>query len=369
MTYKGKTITRHQRGNWYVRVRFNSKVHTIYGRTQIDCYDKLKAVVEQIENNKIIEHAKLLQKFAPPTQEIARVETVPTQKQYTLQEWFGEWLGSYKIGNVRASTINGFKQDFKKLEKLHDLKLGEITNIMLSKAINESSHKSKAGIYNFSSLIKQMFDVAFNNRLIEMNPARNLPKPKHFAKNQKRALTHEQEQKFINLCLADLDKYEPLLICVLQGIRKGEMLALRPNDLCFVKNTLRIDESYDEQNPNDLLTKNQDSNRTMPMFELTRQVLLKYEHYEPTQRIYTKSSAQLSKLLGELLEKNDLPRLTIHELRHTFISRCHEKKIDEIIVQKWVGHAIGSRMTKAVYTHVSSEAELNFIETMNKKTA
>ena len=32
-----------------------------------------------------------------------------------------------------------------------------------------------------------------------------------------------------------------------------------------------------------------------------------------------------------------MPRLTLHELRHTFITRCHEKKIDEIVIQKWVG--------------------------------
>lgn len=368
MTYKGKTITRHHRGNWYVRVRFDSKVLTVYGRTQVDCYNKLKVLCDKIET-------KQAQKFLEKVDSIVATQTPAppqeqkTTQQYTLKEWFDVWLNSYKVGNVRQGTIKGFYTDFKKLSKLHDLKLGEITNIMLSKAINESGHNSKAGLYNFASLIKQMFDVAFDNRLIEINPARNLPKPKNFAKTERQALTNEQEKKFIDLCLADLDQYEPLLICLLQGIRKGEMLALRPNDLCFTKNTMRIDESYDEQNPADLLTKNQDSNRIMPMFDLTRTILLKYANHEPSQRMYTTKSAKLSKLLAELLEKNDLPRLTIHELRHTFVSRCHEKKIDEIIVQKWIGHAKGSVMTKAVYTHVTSDVELKFIDSMNKLTA
>ena len=166
------------------------------------------------------------------------------------------------------------------------------------------------------------------------------------------------------------DKYEPLLICLLQGVRKGEMLALRPNDLDFERNTLRIDESYDEQNPDDLLTKNTDSNRVMPMFELTRKILLKYANAEPTKRIYERfTSARLSKALRELQAKANLPKFTVHELRHTFITRCHERKIDEMIVQRWVGHQTGSRMTRAVYTHISNDAEREFIELLNVKTA
>jgi integrase len=145
---------------------------------------------------------------------------------------------------------------------------------------------------------------------------------------------------------------------LLQGVRKGEMLAIRPNDLDFENNTLRIDESYDEENPEDLLTKNADSNQIIPMFELTQKILIKYKDTGPTKRIYEKVSiARLHKALCELQKKPNCQNFCIHELRHTFITRCHEKKIDEMIVQGWVGHQIGSRMTKAVYTHISNDAE------------
>jgi len=108
----------------------------------------------------------------------------------------------------------------------------------------------------------------------------------------------------------------------------------------------------------------------MPMFELTRQILLKYRNAEPTKRIYERySNARLYKALRELQEKADLPKFTIHELRHTFITRCHEKGIEEMIVQRWVGHQIGSRMTKAVYTHIADDQERKYIEAMNGKTA
>jgi len=360
MTYKGKTIQRHIRGNWFARVYFNGKVISIYGRTQIDCYDKLKLVCEKIEVEK---HNKFLQKIENLT--TPKVES--KRKQYTLKEWFDEWLGSYKVGNVRQATIDSFKKTMPYLQKLHDIDMNEITSLMLSKAINETiGCRSKDKIHN---MCRQMFTIAFNNRIVETNPTLIIPKPKQFAKFEKKAFSPEQEQKFIQLCLADLKKYEPLLICLLQGIRKGEMLALRSNDLDFKQNTLRIDESFDINYPDDLETKNAASKRTMPMFDLTIQLLLKYKDHEPTQRIYENfNGATLGFGLAKLLKGNDLPRMTLHELRHTFITRCHEKQIDELIIQKWVGHAKGSRMTKAVYTHINDETELKSIELLNQKT-
>ena len=361
MTYKGKTITKHQRGNWYVRVRHNGKVITIYGRTQIQAYNKLKLLVDRIEQEIINE------KFYQKVETLGTVDRHKA-KIYTLQEWFDEWLNSYKVGNVRQASIDMFKKVFEYLKKLHNTNINDITSLMISKAINVNvGCRLKDKIHN---LCRQMFLIAFNNKIVDSNPTLIIPRPKQYAKYEKKAFTPEQEKQFIDLCLKDLEKYEPLLICLLQGIRKGEMLALRPNDFDFKQNTLRIDESYDINYPDDLETKNAASKRTMPMFDITRQLLLKYKDHEPTQRIYQDfNGATLGTWLTKLLKKNELPRLTLHELRHTFITRCHEKGIDELIIQKWVGHAKGSRMTKAVYTHINDETELKSIELLNKKTA
>ena len=106
------------------------------------------------------------------------------------------------------------------------------------------------------------------------------------------------------------------------------------------------------------------------MFGLTKKILAKYADACPTERIYRWfNTTVLYRSLERLLKENGLPRLTVHELRHTFISRCHEKGVEEMIVQKWVGHQIGSRMTKAVYTHISNDAEQEFIKLLNAKTA
>ena len=369
MTYQGKIIKRHVRGNWFARVRFGEKVISIYGRTKTDCYDKLKLVVDRIEQEKVFASAnRYLEKvngLIPQNfVQVATPQAESKQQSFTLQEWFDEWLNSYKVGRVRPASITAFKRAFKNYNELHDTDIKDISSLMLSKAINAVSGQGmKTQVCN---LAQQMFKVAFNNRLIEFNPASNFTMPKYKAVGKKKALTKEQEKIFIDLCLQDPNKYAPFIVCCLQGLRKGEMLALRPNDLDFANNTLRVDESYDEHYPDDLMTKNRDSMRTMPMFEITKQVLLKYADLPPNERIFTKKTHALYKVLAKLLKQSDqLPKITIHELRHTFISRCHERGIDEIIVQRWVGHAVGSAMTKSVYTHIATDTERQYIAKMN----
>ena len=372
MTYQGKTIRKHIRGNWFARVRHGSQVISVYGRTQIDCYNKLKLIVDKVESEKAVASAeRYLAKIQGLTTLNLIVPTPPQAESkpkptYTLKSWFDEWLNTYKVGRVRQATITAFERAFKNYRDLHDTDITEITSLMLSKTINEMSVGGMKIAVN--NLAQQMFTVAFNNRLIEVNPTSNFTKPKRVPKAEKKALSQSQEKILISACMKDLAKHEPLLICVLQGLRKGEMLALRPNDFCFKKNTLRVDESYDEQHPNDLETKNRDSNRIMPMFSITREILLRHKDKDPDERIYKDyRSCTLLKHLRKLCTENDLPKISIHELRHTFITRCNDKNIDEIVTQKWVGHAKGSRMTKSIYTHVTDDAELKYIDIFDNK--
>jgi hypothetical protein len=53
MTYKNKTITKHARGNWFVRIRYNGKYLSIYGRTQAETYEKLKVIADKVSKKSV----------------------------------------------------------------------------------------------------------------------------------------------------------------------------------------------------------------------------------------------------------------------------------------------------------------------------
>jgi site-specific recombinase XerD len=134
------------------------------------------------------------------------------KRDYTLLEWVDEWLKTYKADNLRQSTIMGLKSDIKHLKNLYYKPINQITNVMLMQAINEiESNRAKDKAHN---LLKQLFTTARNNNLIEINPTANITRPKQFAKNERQALTQAQEKRFIEVCLSNLQDYEPFLILI-----------------------------------------------------------------------------------------------------------------------------------------------------------
>ncbi len=55
--------------------------------------------------------------------------------------------------------------------------------------------------------------------------------------------------------------------------------------------------------------------------------------------------------------KNLSPDHHLHDLRHTFITRCQECGIQREIVSLWAGHAADSSITSTVYTHLEHYEE------------
>lgn len=58
-------------------------------------------------------------------------------------------------------------------------------------------------------------------------------------------------------------------------------------------------------------------------------------------------------------------KITTHSHRHTFITRAKEKGVAEHVLQTWVGHEIGSKMTSSIYTHIDKTFENKCVDIMN----
>ena len=57
-----------------------------------------------------------------------------------------------------------------------------------------------------------------------------------------------------------------------------------------------------------------------------------------------------------------MPNHHLHDLRHTFITRCQECGIAREIVSLWAGHAADSSVTSTVYTHLEKNEEYQLSE-------
>ena len=199
----------------------------------------------------------------------------------------------------------------------------------------------------------------FNDFIIK-NPMTVVEKPKHHKTNGN-ALSNEDEKRLE--IIFKQNGYDIFLICLYQGLRRGEALALTRDDIDFENKTLRINKSFNYFNELDT-TKNRHSVRTMPLFEKTIAIL---ESYRNTQgRLFNISQQVIEKRFNKCIV-DFKTKYTIHSLRHTFITRCQEAQIPLHIIQKWVGHVAGSSVTNSVYTHARNDAEVENIKILNKK--
>ena len=342
MKYQGKSIIQNKKcSTWTARPMINGKQVYISGRTQKECYNKLKKALQQAETS------------------IISLPTIKTSV-LTLNQWFNQWLELYKINQVKETTIKDYKKSLTYInEETLNKDIKAITIIDILTILNNiKAERQKQKVYE---LLYMLFDKAFKNDFIEKNIIQNIDKPKH-EKTNSQPLTFEQEREFIKVC-KQIKHGDYFLICLYQGLRKGECLAITNEDIDFTNNTLTINKSINDNNQVDT-TKNKQSVRTMPLFEKSIEILKKYKDVQG--RIFN-FSPKIQKTTLYAINKELSFHVKTKDLRSTFITRCQELSVPEFIIQSWVGHRIGSKVTSSVYTKSNKDVDNKYINILNKQ--
>lgn len=340
MKYKGVSIfKRKDCASYYARYRQNGKQHYITHKTKKGCYELLKRALDNREEVRSRKYSTTL-----------------------FEEWYKIWLESFKT-EVRESTLANYNYMYKNLPQQFVVsEMINITALQVMKILNSiEATRQRQKVYEW---LKDIFTKAYLYKVTKENIFDVIEKPKHISK-QTIALSQEQEAIFIEKCRGT--KYGLFyLICLMQGLRRGECMALTPDDFDFEARTLTINKSINEHSEQ-TNTKTISSNRVMPLFDRTINELKAFNFGAKNQRIFNVSTKPLFEHFKAILKNAELPNIKIHELRHTFITRMQELNIPEFVVQSWVGHELGSKVTKKVYTHINLQDLLLYNNKVNKK--
>lgn len=332
MQYKGvKVVQRKDNNTWYARWMEKGKTYRISGKTQKEVYLKLKSSLQ------------------------------PKQIEYkiTLNDWIDKWFDLYQQNN-RESTKQMFIQARKKYFKtpLFKKDITQVTTLEIQEFINLfDTPRMKKRMYQY---LKNIIDKAYKNEVIPKDISINLVAPKYKA-GEKQALNRAEEKLFIQTAIQNEGVI--FVIQLLEGLRPGEGLALEWEDINFKDKTITVNKSI-TRDESDTLTKNKSSNRIIPLFKQVEELIIPFKSMG---RIFNYKNNAKRKLFKRILKLANLDDFSEHELRHTFITRCSERGIAEHIIQKWVGHEIGSTITKSVYTHASVESEKESITLFETK--
>ena len=311
-----------------------------------------------------------------------------TDMEHNIQELIDKYFNT-KIQNIVSSTAINYKGYIynyilpyfkdKYIEDLTVYDIAEFNEWLVNK------NKSEKTISNIISLLKQIMDMATVDNIISINPCRYLDRTKGSMIKEKSIISKEDIEKMIDYARGSLlEGGIGIILNIRLGLRRGEVLALRWQDLIlnekdsniFVRHSLRRTNSVDIEGRKSYYelsnTKTKKSIRKIPLNKDLEDLIIKYKelYIEKCSNInynyfiipsrYNKPSEFMlpskydyyfKRLKSQIGLSSDV---TLHTLRHTFITEQINKGTPVNIVQAIVGHE-SVATTIDVYTHTSNE--------------
>jgi integrase len=171
-----------------------------------------------------------------------------------------------------------------------------------------------------------------------------------------------------------------LTLAIVTGMRQGELLALRWNDIDVPKATVRVIRSLSYRNPDgtgyehkEEEPKTKSSKRTIPLPDFALEALqkhrvqqlemrLKAPEWEDKGLVFPNDKGgylwvdPLRKQLKKLLREAGLPAIRFHDLRHSAATILLAMGVNAKVIQERLGHSHIS-ITLGVYGHVTESMQ------------
>lgn len=237
--------------------------------------------------------------------------------------------------------------------RLQDITPMQIQAIMSGLVGKSNSLQSKVLIN-----LRSIFKAAQENGLIVRSPVSSMLKPGGKKTQEKTALTPQECEKLIERVRNPRAKTF-LLIALNTGMRRGEILALKWDDVDFEKKLIHVRRNAVLMRGGTKLSdelKTKAGRRDIPLTETLEAHLLAEKKRTHSQYILAMQNHQPMtdssyKSMWRLIER-ELPEkhVTAHILRHTYITRLFEAGLDIKEIQYLAGHS-SVDMTLRVYTH------------------
>ena len=300
-----------------------------------------------------------------------------------------KWL-HYKKGFVKESTHANFAlitenhiKPFFGRRTIGSLTEGDMQDYIVH--LYTDGRKNGNGGFGVRSIrgmmlpLKLALDYAWKyNRSIDKIEWELLEYPKETGDDCVKAMTHEEQQRFVRAVYGELNrKSAAYLLTLFTGLRIGEVCGLRMEDISlkccriYVKRT--VQRIYSKESGTRVIVgkpKTEHSARVIPLPELLLPVLKHFAAPDPAQYFVTGNIKPceprvLRQCFRRFLKRNGLPPMKYHELRHTFATRAVELPgFDIKSLSAILGHN-NPAFTLAVYGRANMEQEIVCMDLMN----
>lgn len=298
--------------------------------------------------------------------------------EITYKDLYNKRLNIYKM-KVKESTYNSTTKIFKNhiltvFEKMYikDITPQDCQNFALSL----KDYVKGKEIFNHA---KRVITYAIKMNLIQTNPFDNVILPKfQKGKTMINYLEVNEVNKLLDYFKDDQYYYTMFRLFIFSGLRRGELLALKWDDIDFKNKTLNVNKSLSKGEYNKLFvstTKTENSTRIITVDKDTLLSLKRLKIQSTSDIIFSNRKGNYLRLstpqdkLNEAIKKTSIKKIRIHDLRHTHASLLFASGANAKEVQERLGHK-DIKTTMNIYTHVTKNKQKtvlnNFVKYMNQ---
>jgi len=234
------------------------------------------------------------------------------------------------------------------------LKLSEVTTELISGYRDERLKIVKpATVYQELALLRRMFNVARKVwKWTKENPVADISFSVGNENARDRWLTTEEEQNLISKATNPI-WLRPLLITALHtGMRRGEILNLKWQDIDFVRKILTIHKSKNGEK------------RSIPLSQTLYHTLKNIKVVNISGTVFPISVRSLREAFDMTLEKAGIRDFHFHDLRHTFATQLVQRGQDLYKVKELLGHKSISVTVR--YAHHYPESLRTSVEVLDR---
>jgi integrase len=343
--------------------------------------------VDGVRRRKVV-YAKtkkeVLAKLADLQREV-RAGTITTGPDQTVGEWLNTWHSSLARGKLKESTVRNYRNviDFYIAPHLGRIKLVALTaeDVDRMTAALAAANKSTNTQRLARTVLRRAVGQAERRGYVSRNVV-SLTDGVAVKVNENVPLTPDQAKALLALVANDSSQWLALYTLALHnGLREGELVALRWVDVDLKAGTLVVTGTYDPVARKRTEPKSESSRRTV---SLTSKGIEALQVHQIEQSLRGRqgteglvfTSRQGTALFAttirrhwkETLDALEFPQIRFHDLRHSCATILLDAGESLERVSKLLGHA-SIRITADVYGYVSPEAAKSSADIMTEALA
>jgi integrase len=271
-----------------------------------------------------------------------------------FSDFFYNWIYTIKQKDVNETTFQNYVRTAAVIENLFgDTQLKDLNDIVVQNKIDEYAEThSRKTTHEVLLKIKTALRDAHARGYIANDFAHLVKTRGENPPKRNKALSITDFKKLRNYVLQHPeDEFNLLVLLALEtGMRRGELLAIRPENLYEygIEVKYSISPTSDDTSLKTLNAK-RDVSINKEVYKLIHKIPVKENGY-----IFNFGGFKQSEQLADLLKKLDIPKTTFHGLRDTHASFLFAQDIDIVYVSKRLGH-VNIQTTQNYYLELMPE--------------